>query len=124
MTTKDEKAASASKAEMLTPVAWAERKGLIGMLDPVRPWEPPYKKPGYAAAEALHGWLQDAHDFQGEHQELKISEADFEAAIVAGGKYPAMPAHGPACGRLFKDRAQPAVDPRTKRTIEAVKSNG
>lgn len=122
-----------TKPEQLTPAEWAARKGLVGAIDPVRSWEPPHKQALYAAAEALHGWLQDAHDYQAEGQELRMSEADFDAAIVAAGKYPAAPAHGPACGRNFKDRAKPVCDPHTKAVLaegktvhapKAVKTDG
>ncbi|HEV8246076.1 MAG TPA: hypothetical protein VGP93_09925 [Polyangiaceae bacterium] len=116
--------------ELLTPAGWAERKGLAAKPDPSRPWESPQKSAMYAAAEVLHGWAQDAHDYQGAHQELVISEADFTAALIAAGKYPAAPAHEPACGRKFKDRAKPVVDPHTKTVLtetkqpEPVKSDG
>lgn len=126
MSTKKEEAppASPQSPDLQTPAEWASRKGLVGQLDPVRPWEPPHKQPAYAAADACHGWTQDAYDYQGEHQALRMSEADFDAAIIAAGKYPATPAHAAACGRNFKDRAKPVTDPHTKTVLKAVTTNG
>jgi hypothetical protein len=109
--------ATSSAAELLTPLEWAQRKELVGRLDPLRPWEPPHKKPSYAAADTLHGWTQDAYDYQAEDQLLKLSEADFDAALVAAGKYPAAPAHAAACGRNFKQRAEPVRHPTTKAVL-------
>lgn len=125
MSTKKEEAPLASaQSSMLTPAEWAGRKGLIGKIDPLRPDEPPNKHWTYAAADALHGWTADAHDYQGEHQALRLSESDFDAALVAAAGYPAVPAHEAACGRKFKDRAKPVTDPHTKTKLQAVKTNG
>lgn len=144
-TTKDEEnqapppdapaAPAAPAGELLTPLEWAIKKGLQGEIDKQHPWRPIKVDPIYAAAQALHGWLEDAHHYQTEGQELRLAEVDFDKALEAAGKYPAVPAHGPACGRLHKDRAQPVRDPHTKAIlaegktvhapkIQAVKSNG
>lgn len=119
---EDKIAPAAVSTELLTPEEWGFRKDMIGKPDPIRPYEPPPKKAEYAAADALHGWTADAHDYQSEDQKLRISEGDFDKALEAAGMYPAVPAHEPACGRKFKDRAKPVVHPVTGATLAAGKT--
>lgn len=104
-------------ADKLTPLEWAERNGMLGKADPRFPQIAPSVSAAYAAADALHGWAHDAHNYQAPGQQLKLTEADFNAALEAGLAYPAKPAHGPACGRGFEGRAKPVTDSHTNAVL-------
>jgi hypothetical protein len=97
-----------AEPERLTPHAWGERLGLCEKADPARPWVESHADWRFAAADKLHGWSDHAHHWQGEGQQLLLTEADFQAALQAGADYPAKPAHAPACGKGFEQRAKAA----------------
>jgi hypothetical protein len=105
--------AAVSAPERLTPHAWGEKLGLCEKADPARPWIESHADWRFAAADKLHGWSDHAHHWQGPDQQLLLTEQDFQAALQAGADYPAKPAHGPACGKGFEDRAL------TKEQLEA-----
>lgn len=121
-------AAEAKPAELerLTPQAWGEKLGLREKADPARPWIESHADWRYAAADKLHGWTDHAHHWQGPGQELLLTEADFNAALQAGADYPEKPAHGPACGKGFEDRAltKEQLEAKAKAEKAEVSSNG
>lgn len=81
-------AAEAKGPELLTPNEWARRKGLL--VDDARE---PFAKGFHASAEQLYGWAWHAHNYQAPGQEFRLTEADYDAALVAAGEFPAKPAH-------------------------------
>lgn len=90
-------------AKKRTPRHWAQFKGHEAS-PPKFSWQLPVRNATYAAAAALHGWDAHEHHFQAPGSELLISEADYDAAILAGADYPAVPAHGPALSPIAKGR--------------------
>ena len=120
--------AKPDEPERLTPHTWAEKLGLADKSDPARPWIETHSDWRFAAADKLHGWTDHAHHWQGEGQQLLLTREDFEKALEAGAAYPATPAHGPACGKGFEDRAltKAELDAKAKEKAKGaeVKTNG
>jgi len=85
----------AAVVEKLTPTAWARRKGFI-----VEGQEP-YAKGFHSSAEQLHGWAWHAHNFQNPKDAFELTEADYDAALVAASQFPAKPAHEAALAPHF-----------------------
>ena len=83
---------AAAVPDLLTPTEWAQRKGLL--VDNGR--EPPFATGFHAEAEQLHGWAWHAHNYQLPEQAFRLSEADYDAALVAASMFPAKPAHAAA----------------------------
>lgn len=114
--------------ERLTPHAWGEQLGLCEKADPARPWIESHADWRFAAADKLHGWSDHAHHWQGPGQELLLTKEEFEAALQAGADYPEKPAHRPACGKGFEDRAltKEQLEAKAKEAAKAaeVKTNG
>lgn len=112
--------------ELLTPHEWGERLGLAQKADSARPWIESHADWRFAAADRLHGWTEHAHNYQAPTEALRLTEFDFNAALVAAGRYPAHPAHGPACGKGFEDRALTAeqLEAKAKAAQAEVKTNG
>jgi hypothetical protein len=112
--------------ELLTPQAWGERLGLAQKADPARPWIEAHSDWRFAAAEKAHGWRENARAYQDEaHPDrLKLTEEDFNAALEAGAQFPAQPAHRPACGKGFEDRALTKKQLEKAKAEAEVKTNG
>lgn len=90
--------------EKLTPTEWARRKGLLveGPLVPE-----PHAKGFHAAAEQLHGWAWHAQNYQAPEQAFKLTEADYDAALVAAGEFPRKPAHKAALATNYPEPVVP-----------------
>jgi hypothetical protein len=123
MTAKNQE--TAAVADKLTPAQWAERKGIAPKSDAARPWIEPVAKSTKEcsngihlhAADALHGWSNHAYNFQAESDALLLTEAEFDAALVAAAGYPACNAHLPAVAPKAPFRAE--IEARAKKEAEA-----
>lgn len=90
----NEAQAAEAAPEKRTPAEWAAKLGHIHQRDPRLPQSETRPTWQHAVADQLHGWTLHEHHFQG--QPLLLSQADYMAALEAGGEYPVTPAHGPA----------------------------
>lgn len=79
-----------SAPERLTPEQWARRKGLF--VEARAPNESHFHW-SHAAAEALHGWASHTHHAGGP---MRLSEADYDAALAAVQAEGNPKAHKPA----------------------------
>ncbi len=95
---------SSPAGELKTPREWAIAKGHLLLANPVNlpagairigPAATDRTFPPYVAADVLHGWSESAHHAQGE-KAFKLSEADYDAALVAAAAYPAVAPHARA----------------------------
>ena len=79
-----------------TPLEWAEK---LGHFRNGLAWD--WR---YAAADQLHGWGRSAHHFQGEGRKLKLTQDDYEAALKAAAKFPAVGPHQAALTTLLHEK--------------------
>jgi hypothetical protein len=82
------------KAEAKTPREWAAKLGHIVKARTGIPQTFEHASMAHAVADKLHGWSAHEHHYQS--TPLMITQADYEAALKAGGEYPVTPAHEPA----------------------------
>jgi hypothetical protein len=85
-----------------TPLEWAEK---LGHFRNGLAWD--WR---YAAADQLHGWGRSAHHFQSEARKLTISQVDYEEALKAAAKFPAVGPHPAALTTLLQEKYK-AFDP-------------
>lgn len=82
-----------------TPYEWAVETGDFRARDPRLPQSADIYSTAFRAAEQLHGWRDDAHNYQGD-QAMRLTGLDYRAALEAGLMYPIVPPHIPALSRL------------------------
>lgn len=84
----------------LQPHEWAAKLGHVHARDARIPQSVTHYSMAHAVADKLHGWSKHAHHYQ--DKPLLLTQADYEAALAAGGTYPTTPAHAPACSPVVK----------------------
>lgn len=90
-----DKPPEAASPELLTPCEWARRKGLL-----VEGNEP-HATGFHASAEQLHGWAWHAQNYQAPKDAFRLTESDYDAALVAASQFLAKPAHEAALAPHF-----------------------
>lgn len=93
-----------------TPREWALAKGhFIARRAAIMPQGAIQIGPGsrdrvfapYAAAAELHGWNESEHHYQGDSA-FRVSERDYDDALVAASAFPAVAAHTPAIAPITR----------------------
>lgn len=90
----------APEAPKMQPHEWAAKLGHVHARDKRIPQSVDHFSMAHAVADKLHGWSKHAHHYQ--DKPLLLTQADYEAALAAGGTYPTTPAHAPACSPVVK----------------------
>lgn len=99
--------ATPAQPDKLTPDEWAARKGLLVVPTAAQPWVEPHAKGFHAAAAQLHGWLWHAQNYQTPTDAFRLTEADYDAALVAASEFPRRPAHKAALAPHFPEPVVP-----------------
>jgi hypothetical protein len=79
-----------------TPHAHAVSRGYYRPHDPLVPQNEAHYHWRHAIADQLHGWSQDAYNYQAAGEAFELSSDDYEYALLAAAEYPNTPAHAPA----------------------------
>lgn len=98
-----EKASEAPKpkqAEKLTPIQWAAKLGHKKKYGR-GPEAKELMSAAFESANVLYGWSLQAHHWGADS--LKLTQEDFEAAMVAASKFPTVRLHEPAIAEVVKE---------------------
>jgi hypothetical protein len=96
--------APAAKADLRTPLEWAEALGYIVRANPKLPQSETHAKWQHACADALYGWSVHAYNYQAPADRFVISEADYRKALECAAEHPVVAPHEPALPKSQRDR--------------------